>query len=516
MTNPAASGSPPLAAAASRPLVRCSTGIKGLDDILDGGFPANRLYLIQGDPGAGKTTMALQFLQAGVAIGETCLYISLSETQEELRAVAASHGWTLDGIALFDLSSVEDQYLLQSQNTLLHPSELELSETTKRLLAEIERLSPTRVVFDSLSEVRLLSQTALRYRRQLLGLKTFFVGRKSTVLMLDDNSSDAADMQIESIAHGVVKMEQVLPAYGVERRRLSVTKLRGSPFRGGYHDYVVRTGGLDVFPRLIAAEHHHTFAREHLSSDVPDLDTLCGGGVDRGTSTLIMGPAGTGKSSVAAQFACAAAARGQKSALYMFDEVQETTLARADGLGLPLRRYMAAGLITLQQIDSAELSPGEFVHTVRRAVSERKVCLVIIDSLNGYLNAMPDERYLITQLHELFAYLSQLGVATMVILAQHGLVGRMESTVDLTYLADMVMTLRYFEANGSVKKAVAVMKKRSGPHESTIREFRLDPGRGVRVGQALTEFQGVLTGTPQYVGGADAMMADRRPAEGRP
>jgi circadian clock protein KaiC len=486
----------------SRPVA--PTGIAGLDDILAGGFTRNRLFLIEGVPGSGKTTLALQFLMAGARRGEPVLYVTLSETDEELQAVAESHGWDLDGITVRELTPPEAALEPDQQNTMFHPSEVELAETTKLILSDVERLKPTCLVFDSLSELRLLAGTALRYRRQILALKQYFATRQCTVILLDDLTASDRDLQMQSIAHGVVLLEQLNPQYGSERRRLRVLKYRGVQFRGGYHDYVIKAGGIEVFPRLIAAEHRQVTRRGRLSSGIPELDALIGGGIEEGTSTLIVGAAGTGKSTLAAQFAAAAASRGERGAMFMFDENRSTLLVRSQGLGVNLQAAVDDGTVTLQQIDPAEMTPGEFIHGIRSDVETGGVKLVIIDSLNGYLNAMPEERFLTIQLHELLMYLSQKGVATILIAAHQGLVGgQMSGPVDTSYLADAVILLRYFEARGEVRQAISVMKKRGSRHERTIREFRLDEGR-IDVGKVLHDFRGVLTGVPVYEKATDA------------
>jgi circadian clock protein KaiC len=477
-----------------------STGIDGLDDILSGGLTRRRLYLVEGVPGSGKTTLALQFLMAGAREGETVLYITLSETEEELRAVAASHGWTLDGISIREITPPETALDADEQNTMFHPSETELASTTRLILADVERTKPTRVVFDSLSELRLLAGTALRYRRQILALKQFFATRDCTVLLLDDLTASEHDLQVQSIAHGVVLLEQMTPEYGAERHRLRVVKYRGVQFRGGYHDYVINPGGIQVFPRLVAAEHRQLASRAVMPTDIPELDALLGGGFEEGTSTLIIGAAGTGKSTLAAQVATAAAARGQQAAMFVFDENPDTLRIRCAALGVDLQTHLDTGRISVQQVDPAELTPGELVYAIRKAVEEREAKVIVIDSLNGYLNAMPEQRHLTIQLHELLMYLSQKGVATILVSAQSGLIGAyMTTALDASYLADSVILLRYFEARGEVRQAISVMKKRSGLHERTLREFRLDGGR-ISVGAALRDFRGVLTGVPSYEG----------------
>ena len=475
---------------------RSSTGVSGLDDILHGGLISDRLYLLEGDPGAGKTTLALQFLREGYKNNEKCLYITLSETKEELAAGAASHGWTIEGIEIIELISENGETADQPLATMYHPSEVELSETTRRVLDAVNRVNPSRVVFDSLSEMRLLAQNSLRYRRQILALKQFFVGRRCTVLLLDDGTSEGHDLQLQSIAHGVITLQQLAPVYGAERRRLRIQKLRGSSFRGGYHDFTIKTGGIQVYPRLIAAEHSEPFTRSQIKSGITALDALLGGGPDRGTSTLLLGPAGSGKSTLAVQYAVAAAARGDHATIFAFDESIATLEARTEALGIKLNRGLSAGQINIVQIDPAELSPGEFTYLTREAVERDKAKVVVIDSLNGYLNAMPEEQFLTAQLHELLGYLGRQGVTTLMVVAQHGLVGSgMQSPVDTSYLADSVVLLRYFEYAGEVRKAVSVVKKRSGFHEATIREMYFD-GTGIHLGEPLRRFRGILTGSP--------------------
>lgn len=478
---------------------KVATGIAGLDEILAGGLPPRRIYLIQGSPGCGKTTIALQFLLAGAALGEKVLYISLSETREEVEEVARAHGWPLEQVEIVELSAIDAQLSAHSQNTLFHAAEVELTETTKLLLDAVDRVKPTRVAFDSLSELRLLSGTALRYRRQILAFKQYFAGRNCTTLLLDDSSTDGADAHVLSLAHGVIALEQLSPEYGGERRRLNVRKVRGNKYRGGYHDFVIEKGGVTVFPRLVASEHPANFVRENFSSNVSGIDALLGGGLPCGTSTLFSGPPGTGKSTLALTFAVAAAHRGEKVALYTFDESLSVLHARAAGLNLGFDKLVASGMISAVQIDPAELSPGELATRVQRCVENEGVRMVYLDSLNGYLHSMGEERFLNLQLHELLTYLNQHGIVTMLVITPHGLLGNMQNPIDVTYLADTVVTLRFFEARGAVHKAVSVIKKRIGTHERTIRELSID-GTGISVGPPLVEFRGVLTGVPALVG----------------
>jgi circadian clock protein KaiC len=484
------------------PIVPC--GVVGLDDILRGGFPQNCLFLITGTPGTGKTTLAMQFLLEGVKVNERCLYISLSETRKEIEKVARSHGWDLSRIQMTELAPSEGNLSPEAQLTVFNPSEMELGETTQAMIAAVDKHRPQRLVLDSLSELRLIAQNGLRYRRQVLALKQFFAGRACTVLMLDDRTGGAEDDHLQSIAHGVVALEQLANQYGAERRRLRVSKMRGVSFRGGYHDFAIRRGGLDVFPRLVAAEHGTEFVDRDLPSDNAHLDALLCGGLPQGTSTLLLGPAGVGKSTVATQFATAAARRGERVAMFVFDENIGTFRSRSRKLGLTVEQALADGHLTVQQIDPAELSSGEFAAIVRRAVdgsdrAAQRARMIIVDSLNGYLNAMPEEKFLTAQLHELLAYLGQLGVCTILTVTQSGMVGHMASPVDTTYLADNVILFRFFEAAGTVRRAISVVKKRTGRHELTIRELMIDQ-TGIVVGDPLTNFQGILTGVPYYRG----------------
>ncbi len=468
------------------------TSIEGLDDILRGGLPRNRTYLVKGKPGTGKTTLALQFLGAGAAAGETVLYITLSETRDELLGVAESHGISLDGVQVFEL---EHTAAASGQYTMYHPSEVELGRAMETLLAEVRRVKPARVVFDSLSEIRLLAQQPLRYRRQILDLKHYFVGSECTVLLLDDHSAET-DNHLESLAHGVIVLERESPVYGGTRRRLEVAKLRGVGFRGGFHDFKLERGGLRVFPRLIASEHQPGHARATLETGTPELDRLLGGGLDHGTATLVLGPAGAGKSVLANQCAVSAADAGGKAVIYTLDESVATLFARAESLAFGVREHVDAGRIHVEQFDPADMSPGEFGHKIRWAVESFGATVIVIDSLTGYLNSMPEERYLLNQLHEVLAYLGQHGVVTLLVSTQHGLIGQaMTSAVDVSYLADGVVLLRYFESEGRVSNAISVVKRRSGPHERTLHEFTIRRG-GFKVGPALDRFQGILTGVP--------------------
>ncbi|MGC3992282.1 MAG: gas vesicle protein GvpD [Chthoniobacteraceae bacterium] len=485
----------------------CLTGIEGLDHVLAGGLPRHRFYLVLGDPGVGKTTLSLQFLLEGKRNGERILYVTLSETKEELYEVAASHGWDLDGIDIVELSALEQQLSEKAESTLFHPSEVELNETTQVILSQVERVQPQRVVLDSLSELRLLAGSALRYRRQLLALKQYFSGKNCTVLLLDDRVEVARDLEAQSIAHGVLMLQHLAPEYGGERRRLRILKLRGVAYRGGYHDYLIRRGGLDVFPRLVAAEDRQTLKGGKFPSDLPELDTLVGGGLDAGTSNLFIGPAGTGKSVLASVYALAAAARGEQVEVFTFDESRAIFINRANLVGPRLAEFMEKDLIRITQIDPAEISPGELASRVRDRV-RTGARLIIIDSINGYLAAMPEERHLTLHLHELCTFCSAYSAATVLIAEQKGLIGQMQTQIDLTYLADTVIHLRHFEVRGEVRQAISVMKKRSSGHERFIRELKVDT-RGVRVGQPLTEFHGVLTGTPVFHGDPMSMISER-------
>lgn len=478
----------------------CATGVAGLDEILAGGLARGRLFLLEGSPGTGKTTIATQFLMEGARAGERVLYITLSETDEELRAGAASHGWDFpEPLVVFELVPPESLLDEDQQQSLLYSSDLELGETTKRIIEAFEQVQPSRIVLDSLSEIRLLAQSSLRYRRQILSLKHYFSRHDATVLMLDDLTADALDKTVHSIAHAVVRLEELSPNYGPERRRMRVLKYRGRRYRGGYHDFVIDTGGVRAFPRLVSAEHRTDFVREAIPVDNPGLNDLLGGGFERGASTLILGPAGTGKSIFALSFVRAAVERGESAAMFVFDEELGLLFERAKGLGIDLQGMATGGRLTIEQIDAAELTPGEFSERVRVCVEKHEVQTVVIDSLNGYQAAMPEEQALILHMHELLQYLNRQGVMTFLTVAQHGLVGDMKSPVDVTYLADTVILLRYFEARGRVRRAISVVKKRTGHHEDTIREFMIG-AQGVTLGDPLVAFQGVLRGVPALVG----------------
>jgi circadian clock protein KaiC len=486
-----------------------STGVVGLDDILGGGLPHSRLYLLDGAPGTGKTTLALQLLLAGAARYEPGLYVTLSESREELSQVATSHGWSLEGIDVVELP-VEDAEVAGESYTIFHPAEVELQVVVDRIFGAVEKSAARLVVLDSLSEMRLLARDPLRFRRQILALKQFFSARDCTVFLLDDKTAPEGDLQLHSLAHGVVQLEHIALEYGAERRRLQVTKLRGRRFQGGYHDFRICTGGLAVYPRIGSLEPSHADMGRPLPSGSSELDTLLGGGLPSGTSLLVTGPAGAGKSVLSTQYACAAATRGEKVLFFLFDERLSTFTLRAEGLGMDVREMVADGRLTLRQIEPTELSPGEFAHDVVRAIEEDDVQMVIIDSINGYLQSMPEERLLPIQVHELLSYLAAKGVTTMLTLVQRGIFGSpVDEAADVSYLADNVVLLRYFEVSGAVRQAVSVVKKRSGNHERTIRECRVGHG-GLHVGPPLHEFQGVLTGVPQYVGQAGPLMPSDR------
>jgi circadian clock protein KaiC len=501
MNNPIVNSEYPSAASA-----RCSTGVPGLDSILGGGLTINRVYLVEGTPGTGKTTLALQFLLEGARAGEKGLYITLSETKGELLSIAESHGWSLDSLSLFEL--INDMGLdPDSEQSILHPSEIELGETTRSVMCEVDEQHPVRIVFDSLSEMRLLAQNPLRYRRQILALKHYFASRRCTVLLLDDKTSEPGDQQLHSIAHGVISLEQIAQEFGSERRRLRIIKMRGVKFRGGFHDFVLDTGGIRVFPRLVAAEHHREFSAEVVSTGSADLDRLFGGGLVPGTSTLISGPSGIGKTTTAIRCVLSALGRGQRAVYYLFDEGLGTFISRSAALGMDVRPYIQSGQLAIHHIDPAELAPGEFAHMLHTAIDTGGATFVVIDSLNAYLQAMPGEKFLILQMHEMLTYLSQQGVTTILVLGQHGMIGDVHSDVDLSYLSDATLFFRFFEAQGQIRTAVCVIKSRTNGHDRTLHEFRLSSEQGIQVGAALDNFEGILTGLPTYRG-ATRMMGE--------
>jgi len=477
------------------------TGIAGLDDVLQGGLSRGHLFLLEGEPGAGKTTVALQYLLEGARNGESCLYISLSETEEELRRTIASHGWTLPDLVVVHELAPDGSFDGGKQQSLLYASDLELGETTRRIFETVERIKPQRVVLDSLSEIRLLAQSSLRYRRQILSIKQYFSKSNATVLFLDDLTAEVTDKTVHSIAHGVVRLEEIAPEYGAGRRRLRVVKYRAQSFRGGYHDFAIRRGGVEVYPRLVALEHRSRYERTRLSTGNEAFDKLLGGGVEKGSSTLILGPAGAGKSLIAYSFAIAAIARGEKVAAFVFDEEMDLLFDRTRALGFDLEPLVEKKLLFLEQVDAAQVTPGEFSHRARKLLDEEGITAVIIDSINGYHSAMPEENSLILHLHELLQYLNRRGASTFMTVAQHGIVGSMDAPVDITYVADTVILLRFFEASGAVRRAVSVVKKRGGPHESTIREFKISTS-GITVGDPLSDFTGVLLGVPTFTGSA--------------
>jgi circadian clock protein KaiC len=481
------------------------TGVPGFDEILHGGLPRGHFYLIEGNPGTGKTTLALQFLLAGIRNGERVLYFTLSESEQELKEAIRAHGWSSESLLICEMAPPEEDLKPEAQYTVFHPSEVELADTIATIFKEMDAVRPQRLVFDSLSELRMLARDPLKYRRQILALKRHLSGRDCTTLLLDDGTAEGGtDLQLQSIAHGVMRLDVINREYGINRRRIQIAKVRGSNYREGFHDYTIQKGGISIYPRLVAAEHKHGFERRPVPSGMPELDKLFRGGIDSGTSTLLIGPAGCGKSTVAFQYAFAAAQRGEKSLIFTFDESASTLLHRAGQLNMDADPFLKTGILEVQQIDPAELSPGQLVARIQRVVEEENLRVLIIDSMNGLLNAMPNEQFLAMQLHELFSYLGQQGVATIITLAQHGLIGAaMLTPIDISYLADTVLLFRYFERAGEIRQALSVVKKRSGPHERTIRELKFEQGR-VYVGEPLSHLEGVLTGVPRFLGGTSS------------
>ncbi|GGE16434.1 circadian clock protein KaiC [Primorskyibacter flagellatus] len=489
---------------------RATTGIGGLDAVLRGGLTPNRLYLVEGTPGAGKTTIGLQFLLSGVAAGQSGLYVTLSETENELRSVAASHGWSLDGLDIFEMADEAD-FGLEQEQSLLHSSDVELGETIRGILDRVEQTDPRLIVLDSLSELRLLSQSALRYRRQIMALKHHFARRNCTVLMLDDRTADPGDLQLHSLAHGVISLEQLASEFGAERRRLRIVKMRGLKYHGGYHDFTIERGGLQVYPRLIAADHEAKFSSDPISTGLAGLDALLGDGLVPGTNALLSGPAGVGKTTTAVRCMLSALERGEKAAYFLFDERLPTLMQRCRALDMDLTPYVDNGQLIIRQIDPAELTPGQFANEVRASVEQHEATVVGIDSLNAYLHAMPSDTYLMLQMHELLSYLAQRGVVSLLIVGHHGIAGELRTDIDISYLADTVMLLRFFEAEGHLRKSIAVIKTRTSDHERSIREFRIDKS-GLSVGVPITNFSGILTGSPVYGRPRDDLM-DLRPDE---
>jgi circadian clock protein KaiC len=488
---------------------RVSTGVVGLDEILGGGLPAGHLYMVEGESGAGKTTLGLHFLIDGRRRGERTLWITLSETERELTEAAASHGWSLDGIDVCNPSSLARTLSSDEAYSFFSPADVELDEIWTTIMEAANRIKPSRVVFDPFSDVRHLSRETLRYRRQVLGLREFFAERGATVLLMQEMTrGTSGDLQAEALVHGYLTLHQDAPLYGGQRRRLRVHKMRGMAFRDGYHDFAIHTGGVEVYPRLTAAEHLGEYAEETISSGLPALDTLLGGGIPRGSSLLILGAAGVGKSTLAAQYAHASVGRNERVALFIFDETTRTFSTRGEGLGIPVRAHIAEGRLAVRQIDSAEFSPGQFTRLVMREVEDEGAQVVIIDSLSGYLNAMPEEHALSAHLHELLTYLSNRNVVTILTLAQHGLVGnQVASPVDISYLADTVLLLRYFEASGAIRRAISVLKKRSGDHERYLRDMRIG-SEGITIGEPLSQFRGVLSGQPEFTGTAGQLVSE--------
>jgi circadian clock protein KaiC len=486
-------------------LPQTSTGVAGLDSVLHGGLPKDRIYLVEGDPGTGKTTLAMQFVLEGVRSGGRALYVTLSETKGELIAMAQSHGWSLEGLEIFELIPVEANLTADSQYTFFHAEEVELGETVRTILDRVSAMNPTHLVIDSLAELRLLAQDPRRYRRQVLALKHYFAGKQTTALLLDDKTSSDKEKQLYSIVHGVISLERLPREYGKNRRRIEISKIRGADYIDGFHDYAITRGGMSIFPRLEAQHHQGSYSGEFISSGLPNLDELLGGGLDRGGAALVVGPAGCGKTTLSMKYAGAVARNGERAAIFMFDEGLGTLLARSAGLNLGMRECMDAGSLAIHQIDPAEMSPGEFAYRVRESVDRDDAKIVVIDSLNGYLTSMPQEQFLTLQLHELLTYMNERGVVTILILGQHGPLGQQGTEVDLSYLADTIIMLRFFEAFGEIRRAISVIKKRSSKHERTIRELQIGEPEGLLVGAPLTDFRGILSGIPEFTGKQDSL-----------
>lgn len=477
---------------------RARTGITGLDDVLDGGLQRNHTYLVEGLPGSGKTTLGLQFSMEGMRQSERVLYLATSESDEEIRQIARSHGWTLNGITIHHYDARESLGK-ELEQSVFHPAEVELPRTIETLRSVIDRVNPQRLVIDSLSEIRLLASDPLWFRRQVLALKEYLSSRNCTTLLCDLLQDPG--QPVYTIVHGVLTMEHRAPEYGPDRRRLRVSKLRGQSYSSGYHDYKIHTGGIEVYPRLVASEHRRRFQPEAIPSGLPALDSMFGGGADRGTATLLFGPSGTGKSSIACKYVAAAADRGEASAMYIFDERVQTLLSRMEGMGIDLEGYIDGGMVNIRQIDPAELTPGELSHSIRQDVAERGVRLVVIDSLAGYFQAMPNEQLLALHLHELLSYLSQQGVSILLVMTQHGFLSNQRYTpIDISYVSDSVLQFHLFEYAGELRRAISVYKRRSGNHERTIRELQFGP-KGIMIGAPLTAFHGILTGIPRHNGG---------------
>lgn len=485
------------------PIEKVQTGIPELDLILRGGLPRGRIHLLEGAPGTGKTTIALQLLIQAREEGRKGLYITLSENVKELEATALSHGWRLEGFAVFDIVPVEAQ--LDRQQSVLYPSEVELGETVSLIIDRIEEENPELVVIDTVSELRLLTQDQLSYRRQILALKQFLQGRHCTTLILDDLTQQYGTNELHSLMHSVIVLEQIERSYGAARRRLRIAKMRGAEYQSGWHDFAITRENVLVFPSLIAEEHRSDFEPDTMESGLAALDELMGGGLTHGTTTMLVGPSGVGKSSIALQYVTAAVKRGEHAAYFSFDETFKTLELRSIALGIDIAEAVSQKRVGWQRANPSRLSPGEFVWQVRREVEDRNARIVVIDSLNSYLSTMPEEKALALQMHELLTYLNNKGVVTILILAQQGIIGDVQNPVDLSFMSDTVVLLRFFEAGGEVRKAISVVKKRTGVHELSIREFRLFPD-GMQVGPQLMDFRGVLTGVPEYQGAADPLL----------